>query len=279
MEIAVKQEVGIVEFNFEELKVELESNLKKYKGLVIADESQVKEIKDVKSNLNKGKKAINDEKIRIKKLYCEPLTKFEDEVKELLAMIENVVTPIDDQIKAFEFKEKEDKRQIIIDYFDSTGFEHLSLNRLFDDKWLNKTCKDWQEQLDSKIEKIYQDLNLIELMSADVDYQSQVKSQYIQCLDIARAKQIVDEEIKRVAQFKAQQEAKQQEVEQTVVAPVIERVEAKQEYEVAQDEEFSNYYVTIEFMFDGIDDPKKSALLDLIKIEKIEINVLEKGVK
>ena len=54
--------------------------------------------------------AINDEKKRVKKIMSEPVTRFENDVKELLAMCESVSSAIDVQIKAFEEGEAKPKK-------------------------------------------------------------------------------------------------------------------------------------------------------------------------
>lgn len=275
----IKQEVGAIEFNFEEMKSKLEIELKKYDGLVIADESQVKEIKSLKANLNKVKKAVNDEKIRIKKQYCIPLVEFEDNIKTLTGMIERVVNPIDQQIKAFEELKKEQKKQEIIEYWNSKEFDLVPLEKVFDERWLNATNKEYQKSIDDFINKVNKDLDLIELMStADgcdtLEYQSRVKARYLVCLDIALAKQQIDNEIRQSEEFKRRNEEYQKRLkEEQEKEEVVEVVEHETQ------ETDTKYYVTLEFVFDSVDDIKKKLFLEFIKENNLTFSVLQKGEK
>ena len=54
-----------VKFNYEELKKELTEKVENYKNLVYTEEN-INMAKKDRANLNKLKKAINDEKIRVK---------------------------------------------------------------------------------------------------------------------------------------------------------------------------------------------------------------------
>ena len=222
LEVKTKSEVGIVEFNFEELKSDLATNLQKYNGLVITDETQITEYKEVKSSLNKVKKAINDEKIRIKKEYCRPLTMFEEQTKELMSMVDDVSKPIDDQLKAFEDKRKDEKKQSIADYFDTLDFTLVDFDKLFNEKWLNKGCKDkeWQDDLTFKVREIENGLKTIDLLGS-VEYSTLVKSFYIsgntfsnEGIGIAKGKADKQRTIIQQVDVKPKQEVKKEAVEQ-----------------------------------------------------------------
>ncbi len=55
-----------IKFNYEELKTQIATKLENYKNLVYTEDN-IKEAKADRANLNKLAKALNDEKIRIKK--------------------------------------------------------------------------------------------------------------------------------------------------------------------------------------------------------------------
>ena len=57
--------------NLEQLKAELTPRLEKYNNLVVTEDS-IKAAKDDKANLNKLRKAIEEQRISIKKQYLEP---------------------------------------------------------------------------------------------------------------------------------------------------------------------------------------------------------------
>ena len=117
MELKVEEIKALepIKFNYEEIKGQLEEQLKKYKGVVYTEE-MIAQAKTDKATVRKVKDAINDEKKRIKNLLLADYTvNFEPKCKELMEMLENVYNEIDTQVKAFEEKEKQDKKFKIAD--------------------------------------------------------------------------------------------------------------------------------------------------------------------
>ena len=131
--VKINQKEGIIEFNFEELKKELEISLQKYQNLVVTQED-LKSFEKTRADLNKVSKMINDEKIRVKKLYSEPLLKFENQVKELIAMITDVNSQIDLQIKEFEDSFKVEKLAKIKDFHETVLKNRFKFDLLFPKK-------------------------------------------------------------------------------------------------------------------------------------------------
>lgn len=166
--VKVSQKEGLIEFNFQELKKELEVSLQKYQNLVVTQED-LKSFEKTRAELNKVSKMINDEKIRIKKLYSEPLVKFENEVKELISMITTVNTQIDLQIKEFEDSFKVEKLAQIKEFHKTVLKERFKFDLLFEHKYLNKgmKLKDVLDDLQYKHDKALEDISIIKQMNVD----------------------------------------------------------------------------------------------------------------
>lgn len=166
--VKINQKEGIIEFNFEELKKELEVSLQKYQNLVVTQED-LKSFEKTRADLNKVSKMINDEKIRVKKLYSEPLLKFEGQVKELIAMITNVNSQIDLQIKEFEDSFKVEKLAKIKDFHETVLKNRFKFDLLFDPKWLNKSVKlkDVLDELQYKHDKALDEISVIKQMNVE----------------------------------------------------------------------------------------------------------------
>lgn len=131
----------VIEFNFEELKAEITARTEKYANLVYSEE-QIKDAKTDLANLRKFTKALSDERIKVKKECLKPYESFESKIKEISGIVDNCIGNIDIQIKNFETAEKEAKRAAIEEHFAMIGHpEWLSLEQIFDDKWLNKSVK------------------------------------------------------------------------------------------------------------------------------------------
>ena len=101
-----------IDWNFEEFKLNLEQYLRKYKGLVVTNENY-QEIKKDRANLNKLAKTINDQKIKLKKAMSQEVTEVENKMKSLIAMIDELIAPLDGPIKEIEAQKQNEKRQEI----------------------------------------------------------------------------------------------------------------------------------------------------------------------
>lgn len=135
-EVAIPEQIT---FNYEELRNELTEKVSMYETLVYTDE-QIKEAKEDKANLNKLKRALNDERIALEKKYMQPFETFKAQVNDIIRIIDKPIAVIDKQVKEFEQKEKDEKLEAIKEMFASVGFQpFVNLEMIFDNKWLNKT--------------------------------------------------------------------------------------------------------------------------------------------
>ena len=136
LRIISPQEGGFIkeiQWNKEELKAWVAEKVKDYRGLVFT-EATIPDAKKDRADLNKLKKAFEDERKRIKKLCLEPYEEFERQEKELIAMIDEPLQLIDCQIKEVEEKRKEEKRLRIKDLFSTIGFQaFVSLDMIWDE--------------------------------------------------------------------------------------------------------------------------------------------------
>ena len=223
-----------IDFNYEELKAELTDKVKFYESLAYTDD-QIKDAKADRANLNRLKKAFNDERIRIEKEYMKPFEEFKAQINEIIAIIDKPMAVIDEQVKAFEEKRKAEKQKAIEELFDSIGFQNfVTLDKIQDPKWLNASVsmKSIEEQMRSRMYEIGDDvLTLLGL----AEFGFEATEVYKQTLDINKA----IKEAQRMAEIakakaeaaakkkaaeearKAEEERKAQEIkeEQTVIVP------------------------------------------------------------
>lgn len=92
--------------NFDVAKQSWMADLEKYCNLVVTDAMKDKK---VRAGLNKKKKELVELKKQILAPYKEAYKPVEDAVKELTAMTDAVVKPIDEQIKAIESEERQQR--------------------------------------------------------------------------------------------------------------------------------------------------------------------------
>lgn len=127
--------------NLEQLKAELTPRLEKYNNLVVTEDS-IKAAKADKSDLNRLKKTIDEQRKQIKKAYLEPYQILENQCKEVIALIDAPIQVIDKQLKVFDDIEKNDKfAKIKATYLSCTPPAWLTLEKILPEKWTNKTEK------------------------------------------------------------------------------------------------------------------------------------------
>ena len=173
-------------FNYEELKNWLTEKTASYKTLVYTDE-QIKEAKADRASLNKLKDALNDERIRREREYMIPFSSFKDRVNELITIIKDATGNIDTQIKAYEVEQKNKKREAIAKAFEEVALpEYVTLDRIFNEKWLNASVSMTQVKADLEAfrDKHTADVEAIRALS---DYSEEAFECYKLTLDLGKA--------------------------------------------------------------------------------------------
>lgn len=144
--ITEKMEVGIVDFNYEEIKKQLADHAEKYTRLVVTEEN-IKEMTDVKNDLGKLETAIDTYRKANKKEMERPIKEFEGKCKELLSILKEVSDPIREQLEYYENVRKEEKEKEVQTLIDEVATKY-ELEKEFANqlvivpKYLNKTQKE-----------------------------------------------------------------------------------------------------------------------------------------
>ena len=228
-----------IKWNYEGLKAEITEKLQNYSAAVVTDPASYKGAKTDRANLSALGKAINDEKIRVKKLYNEPVALFEAQVKEVLAIIENTKAPIDDEIRKYEEDEAQKKRDEIEAYYNVQAEAHKSieefcrLESISNPKWMNATYKldDIRKEIDAAFDQTEKDIASIEILKSP--FETSLKQTYTHTRDVGAAlKQHA--ELTEIAEKEAARKA--EEAERRASAEKAE-AERKAEFEVQHSEQ------------------------------------------
>lgn len=182
LEVQISRNNGTIDFNFEDLKDALASELELYKNLVFTEDTKADAKKTV-AELRKLKKQIGDKRIEVKKLYMQPYTDFEAKVKELDKLINEPIAFITEQIDAFEQKHIEEKRELINEIYleavsgreDIAGYAEL--NRVYDSKWENVSTskKTIQESITNYLDGVANDVAAIKSMESEYEAKALMK--------------------------------------------------------------------------------------------------------
>ncbi len=198
----------VIMFNYEELKEGIAQKVSMYESMVYTDE-QIKDAKVDKASLNKLKKALNDERIRLEKEYMQPFSEFKERINEIIRIIDSPVQIIDSQVRAYEEKQKEDKLLLIKEYWEQSSNhpEELVFDDVFNEKWLNTSVsmKKIREEIDGIIDKFNQDMALLAVQPR---FAFEAKQEYIRTRDISKALMEINR-LTALEEKKAQYEAEQ----------------------------------------------------------------------
>lgn len=121
-EVVVNELDFAVDFKKSEIKVthkaEFEAGVKayaaKYKDWTVSEET-LQDAKNVRAEMNKNNKLMDTKRKEIKDQFNEPLTEFENWIKDQKAEIQKVIDPIDKGIKELEAMEQEERRKKLMD--------------------------------------------------------------------------------------------------------------------------------------------------------------------
>jgi hypothetical protein len=204
-----EQSCRAITFNKEEIEEYVKERIGKYEGRYY-DETQIREAKADRADMNKFKEAIEAKRKEIKAIYMLPYEKFAEDVSEIVSLINKPIKEIDGQIKEYEERQKEEKKSAIesVHAVHITPYENiLPLSKIFNPKWLNAAYK-LQEIVKEIIgirERFEKDIEVIRSLKSE--YESQIKDKYIETLDLTAAleeKTRLEEQKKRLLEIEEQ---------------------------------------------------------------------------
>ena len=151
LSLVVKEKtLGSLVTNAKDIKTFVENKIKEYS--VDDYQGDAKQAAKDKAELNAAAKTLNDRRIALEKEWNMPFQEFKDIITETTNMIKTASGKLDAIVKAKECEEKELKRNEITERWNAKNFNLVSLDRVFNPKWLNKTYK---------IETVATDIDLI----------------------------------------------------------------------------------------------------------------------
>ena len=126
--------------NFDEVENAVLQKIKVIKELVITcDKASIDEAKEKRAELNKFKKAINDERIRKEKEYMAGLIG-SSQIKSISKIIDEGITSLDVKIKEYENNEDQKKvEEIKTIFLEIENPYNITIDKVWNPRWLNKS--------------------------------------------------------------------------------------------------------------------------------------------
>jgi hypothetical protein len=217
--VVSEKTLGSLTTNARQIHEIVKSGLDRY-DIKNYNEGNIALAKSDKALLNKAAKELNAKRIEIEREFMQPFGEFKEVVNDTVKLINECSAKIDTVVRQSEERTRELKKSLIADFFKSTGFTLVPLEKIFDAKWLNKgaSMKSVYADMDAAIARIQADIKTLETFGDDAGL---LKSLYLDTLDISKTLQYANtlkqnreklkaaEEAKRKAAEEAKQEAKQ----------------------------------------------------------------------
>ncbi|MCI8486198.1 MAG: DUF1351 domain-containing protein [Clostridia bacterium] len=196
---------GEIESNMEEVKSYVENLNNYYKNITFTEET-MKDAKEDKAKINKFKKQVAEYRKNIVAKYNEPINFFEGTAKETEALLTDTYNGINIQVANFENKQKQLKEQEIKDYFEeykkANNIDFVMYEQAKINVTLTASIKSLKEQAKEFIDKITDDLNLIETQ----EHKAEILVEYKQTLNVSNAITTVTNRFKAIEEEKKKQE-------------------------------------------------------------------------
>lgn len=160
--VVTKNVVGVLETNISQLEDYVNQKLIEYNPELYKGDAD--SAKKDRAELNNSKKFLSQARINLMKELMKPYADFENRCKTLEKKIDSVSSQLDEIVKEKESEEKQKKKDFVCDLWESKNFDLVSIEKIFNLKWLNKTTKekDISDEMDAIIRKIYSELKIIE---------------------------------------------------------------------------------------------------------------------
>lgn len=238
IQVIINQTEGEIQFNYDEVKSELQSRMELYKDAYFTEESKAMAKKEVAA-LRKIKDAIDKKRKEVKEQCFRPYKEFEDKAKELMALIDEPIALIDGQVKAFEEKRKQERRENIKSIYESSigdMAEYISLEKIYNVKWENASTsmKSIREEMEGLISSSSMAVDTIRSMTSDKV--EDALGYYKNTLDVAGAIKMINDYERQKAEIVEREQKRREEQEVLRRQQEEERIRQEERRRVAEEE-------------------------------------------
>lgn len=205
--IEVKQ-LPVIEEQLRSVSTVIDERVKNATSLVCTEES-VKTIKEIRAELNKDYKEFENKRKLVKEQVLKPYNDFESIYKECISdKFKNADIILKGKIDNVENELKAKKEQEIKDYFKeyktANNIDFITYGQARINVTLSSSMKSLKEQAKQFIDKIVDDLKLIETQ----EHKTEILVEYKQTLNVSQAITSVTNRFKAIEEEKKRQEQK-----------------------------------------------------------------------
>lgn len=227
-EIIKVTQLPIIVEQLHEVKAEVTAKVEQALSLICTEET-VKDVKNVRSELNKELKDYEDRRKAVKTAIMKPYNDFEEIYKDCISdTYKKADAELKNKIDSVENELKEQKKAEVKAYFDeylqSKGIDFVTFESTHINVTLSASKKSLKEQAKAFVDKIVDDLNLIDTQ----EHKDEILYEYKQSLNVSNAITTVANRYKAIEDAKAREEERKarEQAEAEAAAKVESVVEA-----------------------------------------------------
>lgn len=205
-ELIVVKQLPIIQERLKELSTEIDKKVENAKSLICTEET-VKEVKQVRADLNKDFKDLEMQRKLVKEQVLAPYMQFEEIYKQYVSdKYKNADIELKNKVDSIENELKNRKEQEIRDYFEeyktANNIDFIAYEQARINVTLSASIKSLKEQAKQFIDKIVDDLKLIETQ----EHKTEILVEYKQTLNVSQAITSVTNRFKAIEEEKKRQE-------------------------------------------------------------------------
>ena len=205
-ELIVVKQLPIIQERLKELSTEIDKKVENAKSLICTEET-VKEVKQVRADLNKDFKDLEMQRKLVKEQVLAPYMQFEEIYKQYVSdKYKNADIELKNKVDSIENELKNRKEQEVKDYFEeyktANNIDFIAYEQARINVTLSASIKSLKEQAKQFIDKIVDDLKLIETQ----EHKTEILVKYKQTLNVSQAITSVTNRFKAIEEEKKRQE-------------------------------------------------------------------------
>lgn len=219
-ELIVVKQLPIIQEQLKQLSEEIDKKVENAKSLVCTEET-VKEVKQVRADLNKEFKDLENQRKLVKEQVLALYMQFEEVYKQYVSdkykgadvELKNKVDTIENELKV---KKEQDIKEYFEEYKTANNIDFITYGQARINVTLTASMKSLKEQAKAFIDKTVDDLNLIDTQ----EHKAEILVEYKQTLNVGQAITTVTNRFKAIEEEKRKQEELIKKIEEQPIATI-----------------------------------------------------------
>lgn len=205
-ELIVVEQLPIIKEQLKNVSAEIDKEVEEAKSLICTEEN-IKTVKEVRAKLNNTFKLLEEQRKNVKNSVMQPYNDFEKVYKECVSdKFKSADIDLKNKIDTIEKEAKQQKENEIREYFEeykqANNIDFITYEQTKINVTLTASKKSLKEQAKAFIDKIVDDLQLIETQ----EHKAEILVEYKQTLNVSNAITTVTNRFKAIEEEKKKQE-------------------------------------------------------------------------